>query len=254
MTISRIHCSQSLKLDSEIILPTPAAHHLIQVLRHKKGNKLRIFNDCDGEFYAEILSISPKKVVISIFESIINQKESPIYIHLGQAISRGDRMDYAIQKAVELGINEITPVLATHCNVKYDQQREKSRLLHWQKIAVSAGEQCGRLTIPTINPIVVWQDWLEKNSGDRIICSPDCRQSLFQNASAPERVLLLIGPEGGFSAEELEQALQDFSCRPLFLGPRILRTETASVAALTLLQYHWGDLSASPALSGIPAI
>ena len=167
--------------------------------------------------------------------------ESPLAVHLGQAISKGDRMDYAIQKAVELGVAAITPLYTEHGDVRLRGEREAKKLAHWQAVAASACEQCGRAVVPTVHFPMTLAEWLtERNEALRLVLHPGTR-GVLEQATAPDSVALLIGPEGGLSAKDLETALA-VGFMPLSLGPRILRTETAPVVALSLLQYRFGDL------------
>ncbi len=167
--------------------------------------------------------------------------ESPLRTHLGQALSRGERMDWAIQKAVELGVSEITPLFTERCEVKLQGERADKRQAHWQQIAVSACEQCGRSSVPVIHPPMALHDWLSALQVDvRLVLHHRTEQDL-QSLPAPESAALLIGPEGGLSAGEIAQAEQAGFHAARF-GPRVLRTETAPVVALTMLQHLWGDV------------
>jgi 16S rRNA (uracil1498-N3)-methyltransferase len=161
-------------------------------------------------------------------------------IHLGLGISKGDRMDYAIQKAVELGVNEITPVITERTIVRLDEKRQSKKLEHWQGIIISACEQCGRSVLPVLNPVSRIDTWLQHSSACKLIFDPFSSQSL-SGLEQQTHASILIGPEGGLSEEELTKSIaQDFT--PVRLGPRVLRTETAVVAACSALQILWGDL------------
>ena len=200
-----------------------------------------IFNDLAEQVSAHIESVNKKHVKVFINACLPGPPASSLHTHLGQVMSRGERMDYAIQKATELGVNEITPLFSRRCEVKLDATRQAKRLAHWQQIAISACEQSGRLDIPHIYPPALLNDWLERtHAQSKLVLHPHQTQPLVSQET-PVSCALLIGPEGGFTDQEVEQA-QAQGYTGLNLGPRILRTETAPLAALTLLQYIWGDL------------
>lgn len=239
----RIYHPKELISHQLLELDEPASRHLIQVLRKKVGFRFFIFNEKNGEFFAEIVDIRKKSTSIKIGESIPTHMESPLSIHLGQSISRGDRMDYAIQKATELGVFAIQPLITEFCQIT---DRPDKRLAHWQGIAISAAEQCGRCHVPKVYPPILFNDWIKKEGPLKIICaiSKPTESGVpftFSKKEDTLDIMLTIGPEGGFSDAEIQNAvLEKFQC--LSLGPRILRTETATVVALTLLQAKWGDL------------
>ena len=200
-----------------------------------------IFNDLAEQVSAHIESVNKKHVKVFINAGLPGPPASSLHTHLGQVMSRGERMDYAIQKATELGVNEITPLFSRRCEVKLDATRQAKRLAHWQQIAISACEQSGRIDIPHIYPPALLNDWLERtHAQSKLVLHPHQTQPLVSQET-PVSCALLIGPEGGFTDQEVEQA-QAQGYTGLNLGPRILRTETAPLAALTLLQYIWGDL------------
>lgn len=200
-----------------------------------------IFNDLAEQVSAHIESVNKKHVKVFINACLPGPPASSLHTHLGQVMSRGERMDYAIQKATELGVNEITPLFSRRCEVKLDATRQAKRLAHWQQIAISACEQSGRIDIPHIYPPALLNDWLERtHAQSKLVLHPHQTQPL-ASQQTPVSCALLIGPEGGFTDQEVEQA-QAQGYTGLNLGPRILRTETAPLAALTLLQYIWGDL------------
>lgn len=241
MRIPNIYTPQALASDALIELEDKAVKHLAQVLRVKAGYKIQLFNN-DGYFYpAELIEVSKKKVLAQLGHALKSDSESALQTHLGQVISRGDRMDYAIQKATELGVNEMTPLFSERCEVKLNVERQHKRLLHWQQIAISAAEQCGRATIPSIHAPMKLDDWLNGKSDEGLALVLHHRDT--QNLKAletPSHVSLLIGPEGGLSAEEITLATRKgfLSCT---FGPRVLRTETAPITALSVVQWLWGD-------------
>ncbi|MDI4636446.1 MULTISPECIES: 16S rRNA (uracil(1498)-N(3))-methyltransferase [Halomonadaceae] len=240
----RIHVAAGLSVGGELVLPEGPARHVALVLRLKEGATLTLFDGEGLEAAAVLIEVTRKRVVARLESVTPGHGESPLAVHLGQAISKGDRMDYAIQKAVELGVAAITPLYTEHGDVRLKGDRAAKKLAHWQAVAASACEQCGRATLPPVHAPMALADWLaERGEPLRLVLHP-ATEGIFEAASqssAPEAAALLIGPEGGLSPREVERALAD-SFTPLTLGPRILRTETAPVVALTLLQHHFGDL------------
>ncbi len=243
MSIPRIFQNATLKEGIALTLAAEASHHLSRVLRAKEGDKLIIFNGTGGEYAATVHAITKKAVEVQIGEFNAKETESPLNLWLAQGISRGEKMDYTIQKAVELGVKKIIPLFTERCNVKLDQERLSKRLEHWQAISVSAAEQCGRNRIPDILTPTTLADALPViPSSSRFVLSPHADQKLHTmqlNKTLP--AVLLIGPEGGLSENEIILT-KAHHFLPLNLGPRILRTETAAVAAITALQCYFGDM------------
>lgn len=207
----------------------------------KPHQQLYLFDGEGYEVLAEITAFEGKnKTQVTVLEVSNINTESPIHIHLGQSISKGDRMDFTIQKSVELGVSEITPIWAERCEVKLKGDRIQKKVDHWQSIAVSACEQCGRNRVPKINTPITLEEWLkQRNEETRITLHHRATTSL-KELSTPTQTALLIGPEGGLTEQEIAQSeLHGFLS--IAMGPRVLRTETASLAALTLMQYEWGD-------------
>jgi len=249
MRIPRIYQSTRLTVGETLSLTADAANHLVRVLRLLAGAEIRVFNGEGGEFSAQIIAIDKKQVLVEIGKYSVVNTESAFRVHLGQAIARGEKMDYILQKTVELGVSKITPLLTTRCGVQLSKERWDKRLRHWQAIIINACEQCGRDKIPMITLPILLQDWLvnsfDKNfSGCRkFVLDPAAPQklsafsSVFQSLPA---VKLLVGAEGGLTESEINLAVQnDFAA--VCLGPRILRTETAAVVALAALQSYGGD-------------
>ena len=237
----RIHVDAELAADTELTLPEGAARHVATVLRLREGAALTLFDGRGHEAAAVLVEATRKRVVAHVAKVILGRGESFLAVHLGQAISKGDRMDYAIQKAVELGVAAITPLYTEHGDVRLKGEREAKKLAHWQGVAISACEQCGRATVPTVHAPQPLADWLRaRNEALRLVLHP-ATESTWQAAEHVSSAALLIGPEGGLSTSEVEQAGQA-GFMSLTLGPRILRTETAPVVALALLQHHFGDL------------
>lgn len=244
MRIPTIYTETNLSENIETELDSASAHHIANVLRMKQGDSLRLFNGSGYFFSANIIQSTKKSVCVSVESSEKSHTESSLHSHLGQVMSRGDRMDYAIQKSTEMGVNEITPLMSERCELKLKSDRESKRLAHWQQVAISAAEQCGRATVPTIHPVSSLDEWLnkQKDIGLSLVFHHRDSQNLAQIQPAPSHVNLLIGPEGGLSQTEIEQAKQANFMACTF-GPRVMRTETAPVACLSILQWLWGDFN-----------
>ncbi len=241
MRIPRIYTDSALREGATAELDENAALHVGRVLRMQPGQELRLFNGDGNDYPATITSANKKNVEVQVGTPDANPTESPLDIILGQALSNGDRMDYAVQKAVEMGVTRIVPLTTERCDVKLKGDREDKRLRHWQSVAISAAEQCGRARVPDILPVMTVTEWLEhtRDCEVRLVLHHRTEQSL-DALTKPTRVALMIGPEGGLSADEISQAESE-GFLPVALGPRVLRTETAPVAAMALCQYLWGD-------------
>jgi len=221
-------------------LEEDASHHLARVLRASVNDEIILFNGEGCEYHACIRAINKKSVDVEILKVIERDVESPVKMILAQGIARGEKMDLIIQKAVELGVSEIYPIISERCNVRLDPQREQKRLQHWQAVVISACEQSGRNRLPVLHAPERIDVWLESVVADhKFVLSPHVESKL-QNLRAPRSIAILVGPEGGLTEQEIKSALrQNFSA--LQLGPRVLRTETAALAALSVLQYQCGD-------------
>ncbi|WP_108446156.1 16S rRNA (uracil(1498)-N(3))-methyltransferase [Halomonas denitrificans] len=241
MKAPRIHVAADFHVGGDVVLPEGPARHVARVLRLGEGAELRLFDGAGLEARAVLVEASRKRVVARLEAVEQGRGESPLAVHLGQAISKGDRMDYAIQKAVELGVAAITPLYTEHGDVRLKGERAAKKLAHWQAVAASACEQCGRATLPPVHPPVGLAEWLAaRDEALRLVLHPGTAGAL-EAAEAPASAAVLIGPEGGLAEAEVEAArAQGFA--PLSLGPRVLRTETAPVVALSLLQARFGDL------------
>ncbi|MFO8141742.1 MAG: 16S rRNA (uracil(1498)-N(3))-methyltransferase [Marinobacter sp.] len=242
MRIPRIFTNSLLRVGSQCELDDNAAHHVGRVLRMQPGQQLRLFNNDGQDYSASITQAGKKSVIVDIQSAEANHTESPLNITLGQSLSKGDRMDYAVQKAVEMGVTTIVPLSTDRCEVKLKGDREDKRLRHWQQIAISAAEQCGRARVPDILPVMTVQDWLQHSQTCdlRLVLHHRTEHSL-NTLAKPASVALMIGPEGGLTADEIDLAEQN-GFLPIALGPRVLRTETAPVAAIALCQWLWGDI------------
>jgi 16S rRNA (uracil1498-N3)-methyltransferase len=238
----RIFYPYPLQEQSIITLNEAASHHLLSVLRLKIGESLKIFNGEGGSFSAKLQACRKKTAVIEINQFDPAETESPLAIHLGQVISRGERMDFTIQKSVELGVHEITPLISERCGVRLSEERLENRLEHWKKIAISASEQSGRCRVPEIHPVKNFSEFLQQSADLRFICHPfSPYETKLEIDKSVHYVTLIIGPEGGFSEFEIKRA-KEAGILSFWLGPRILRTETAAIVGLTKLQSIWGDL------------
>ncbi|KAB0302715.1 16S rRNA (uracil(1498)-N(3))-methyltransferase [Vibrio fortis] len=242
MRIPRIHHPEPIQQLGSLALGEDAAGHVGRVLRMKEGQEVLLFDGSGAEFPAEITEVSKKNVTVNVTERIERSSESPLDLHLGQVISRGDKMEFTIQKSVELGVNTITPLISERCGVKLDAKRFEKKLAQWQKIAIAACEQCGRNTVPVIRPIMQLEEWCsEPSEALKLNLHPRAKYSINTLPEPINKVRLLIGPEGGLSAEEISMTEQ-YKFEETLLGPRVLRTETAALTAITALQVRFGDL------------
>lgn len=243
MRIPRIYTATALAVGESVELDSAASNHVGKVLRMKPGQHLSLFNGSGVEYTASITEVNKKHVIAAIESSIEVASESTLNTHIGQVMSRGDRMDYMIQKSTELGATEITPLTSERCEVKLKGDREEKRIKQWQQIAISAAEQCGRSKIPTIHPITTVESFVKQKSQDALglVLHHRTTQQI-TDLEQPRNVRLLIGPEGGLSESEIEMATHHQFVATTF-GPRVFRTETAPVAALSILQWLWGDFN-----------
>lgn len=242
MRLTRIFVDQPLSAGSTIELHADATRHLVTVLRAKVGTEVILFNGQGGEYRATLVEPDNKKCVVFLESFNDIERESPLSIHLGIGISRGDRFDHVIQKATELGVSEVTPLYTERTEVKLKGERADKKLRHWRQIAISACEQCQRNRLPLIHQATTLFNWLENTDAEkRLVLHHRGNRALSDYQEKPKNVALLIGPEGGLSAREIEKA-NNRNFTHLSLGPRILRTETAPVTAIGLLQFLWGDI------------
>jgi 16S rRNA (uracil1498-N3)-methyltransferase len=242
MPISRVFQAIPLSVNATLQLDEYATHHIARVLRASVNDELIIFNGEGGEYLATITRIDKKAITVHITEFHARDNESPLELYLAQGISRGEKMDYTIQKAVELGVKKIFPLDTERCNVKLDEERRIKRLQHWGSIIVSACEQSGRNHVPEIMAPQSLDSFLTsvEAEGKFVLAPGACNKLTEFSLPRHSRVVLLIGPEGGLSQAEIDLANKK-GFTPLSLGPRILRTETAAVAALAVLQFFMGD-------------
>ena len=241
MRIPRFYCPE-LNQNIELFnLPLQVHRHAVQVLRLKEGARINLFDGKGVEVSAELQKVSKRESFASITSQISKKSESPRPVTLIQGISRGDRMDYTLQKAVELGVTKIVPVITARCNGQFSGQRADKKRAHWEGVIISACEQSGRNMMPSLADIQDYEQMLAHyNQGTRLILDPTAELG-FNNLEQQTEVSLLIGPEGGFSDEEVQQA-NSSGFQSLRFGPRILRTETAAISAVAVIQTLWGDL------------
>lgn len=229
-------CGQSLELSPE------ASQHVGVVLRMQAGEPLTLFCGDNREFEATIELVKKKQVVVLINSVKDANKESPLTVHLAQAISKGERMELVMQKAVELGVTSITPIITARCVVKLDKERMAKKLHQWQSIVIAACEQSGRNWVPTVHqPLTLEQYLRDAPAALKLILHPVGNKNWRDYAIGQTDIALLIGPEGGLSDDEISLAVER-GFQPLSLGPRILRTETAAITVLSVLQAVGGDL------------
>lgn len=238
----RIFEPNDLVVGTDLELSPDGAGHVGRVLRMNAGDSLTLFNGHGGQYEATITQASKKNVIVHINEFQDINSESPLTIHLGQAISRGDKMDFTIQKSVELGVTTITPLFTERCGVKLSGERLDKKIQQWQKIVISACEQCGRNFVPKVLPPQQLKDWAAEETEElKLNLHPRATYSINTLPEPKHGVRLLIGPEGGLSADEISMTEQ-FNFEETLLGPRVLRTETAALTAITALQCRFGDL------------
>ena len=240
--MSRFHVSSALTEGQELELPEDAFRHWVQVLRARVGDSARLFDGSGYEFEASLLAIGKRSAQVRVGTRIAVDRESPLRLSLAQAVSKGDRMDYTLQKAVELGISEIQPLLSERTVVKLDAERWEKKLEHWRGVIVSACEQSGRTRLPALHPVLRLDSWLAQPPAHelRLTLAPTA-QSALRDLPKAASACLLVGPEGGLSDAEITLA-QRSGWTAVKLGPRVLRTETAGVAAMSAMQALWGDL------------
>jgi len=243
-SLPRFFCAGDLSQGATRDLPEAAAHHAARVLRLAVGDAVTVFNGAGGESDARILSIGKGHVSVRVGAWRSREAEPSVRVVLLQGLSARERMDFTVQKAVELGVAEIFPVETRRSVMRLAEERAARRVEHWQNLVVAACEQCGRNQVPVVHPVSTLPDWLgahrELSGGQRLILSPLASARL-RDLGGPQQLLLLAGPEGGFEPDEVDMA-RSCGLTPVQLGPRVLRTETAALAALAAVQALWGDL------------
>jgi 16S rRNA (uracil1498-N3)-methyltransferase len=246
MEQNRFYHSENLELKRVIELVAQTHIHATKVLRLKVGNQFALFNGDGFDYVAKVIEISKHKTSVEIIDKYEFNHESPLKITLAQGLAAGDKMDWIIQKAVELGIHTIQPLLTERSIIKLDRERADKKLEHWKAIAISACEQTGRNTIPDILCPIQLNQWLSeetlKPNNLKLILTPSKAQNINHIDKPTNSILFMVGPEGGFSEKEMTLALNQ-AFIPVNFGQRILRTETASIVALSILQNLWGDFA-----------
>ena len=235
----RFYVDAALRPGASVLLPEDSAHHAVHVLRVHDGDEITLFNGRGGEYAARIASIQRLKLLVDVLAHRAIERESPLRMVLVQGVSAGERMDFTVRKSVELGVAEIQPVLAASSVARPKGERAAARHAHWQKIAIAACEQCGRNRIPTVHPMVAASEY-RGGSGTKILLSPASELRFSQAVKAGEEFTIAAGPEAGFNGQE-EAAFLDAGFVPARLGARVLRTETAGIAALAALNALRGD-------------
>ncbi|MSQ60203.1 MAG: 16S rRNA (uracil(1498)-N(3))-methyltransferase [Betaproteobacteria bacterium] len=241
--VPRFFCEAPLSSGMLRELPAAAAHHAARVLRLKADDTVKLFCGDDTEWHGVITGIERDRVWVRVIQAELRGVESPLYIALAQGMSSREKMDLTLQKATELGISEIFPIVTQRSVIKLSDERAGRRVEHWQGVVSAACEQCGRNKIPVIHGVQRFDRWLAalpRTSPDlRLLLSPAGSIRL-KDIAPPSRILLLVGPEGGLTPEEREPA-QGFGFQAMVLGPRVLRTETAALAAVAAMHALWGD-------------
>jgi 16S rRNA (uracil1498-N3)-methyltransferase len=244
-SLTRMHYSGNLQIGHRCTLPPSQAHHALRVLRLKPGDAVTLFNGDGAEYASVVVDANRERVALDVTGREARNREAPFAATLAQAVSSGERMDYTIQKAVELGVAAIQPLEARRSVVRLSAERAARRIAHWQAVAIAACEQCGRNRVPQVLPLAQFDVFLAacgslKDGERRLLLSPRSAHRLREVDPPQGALVMLSGPEGGFSLEE-ERAAGEAGFLPVRLGPRVLRTETAAVAALAAMQALWGD-------------
>lgn len=239
---TRLFVDADLAVGQSLALPDDAFRHWVQVLRARLGDSVVLFNGRGGEYLASLKELNRRDARVAIECHVDVDRESALQLMLAQSVSKGDRMDYTLQKAVELGVSSIQPLISERSVVKLDAERWASKLEHWQGVVIAACEQSGRTRLPRLLPILKLQTWLDQplDVGAKLTLAPTA-SAAFRDLPRQASACLLVGPEGGLGDAEIAHSERSgFS--PVRLGPRVLRTETAGVAALSAMQALWGDL------------
>lgn len=239
MKTNRVFIAAALEVGREVTLAAKQAHYLSRVLRLKEGSEVILFNGDGLDYRCRLDGYARESARAKVLERLPNGAESPLRITLSQALSRGERMDYCLQKSTELGVACVQLLVSERVELKLSGSRLSSRLQHWRAVLESASEQCGRATVPELRPPIGLEEWAAL-PGRKLLLDADARTSL-RETELGDRIDIAIGPEGGFGETELEMARQS-GVRAVRLGPRILRTETAGPAAIAVLQSLAGDL------------
>ncbi len=242
MHITRLYYPEHIEPGQTLSLDKNTSHHLIRVMRAKKGLDVILFNGDGFEYATTLLDENQKSCTLSANTKTLIQRESPVHTILLQGISRSDKMDACIQKSTELGVNTIIPVICEHAATRLDEKRAEKKIKHWQQIIISACEQSGRCIVPELRPITPYAQALQSTNSDyKLVLSLDAKSGLKDMQKPEGDITILVGPESGLSQDEIKLAI-DMNFKEIQLGPRILRTETAAPACLAAIQTLWGDL------------
>jgi 16S rRNA (uracil1498-N3)-methyltransferase len=248
MRLSRVHVASPLARGTRLTLAGSAANHVARVLRLGVGDPLTLFDGQGGEHAARIEALGRDTVTVAVLEGTESGRESPLSLTLAQGISRGERMDFVVQKATELGVTRLVPLLTARSVVRLDERQAQKKTEHWRGVSIAACEQCGRNRLPQINDPIELHAFLAQpaaaggvSPGTRLLLSPTGEERIQDLPGRGTAITVLIGPEGGLAPGEQEAALAA-GFTPVRLGPRVLRTETAALAALAILQREFGDL------------
>lgn len=241
MNLPRFYCREALSPGAHVELPEPVARHAVRVLRLPPGAPMILFDGRGGQYPARIERIERDRVYAELSAWQDTECESPLAITLVQALQAGDKMDFTIQKAVELGVRDIVPVESRRSVLRLAGERAAKRVAHWQGVVAAACEQCGRNQVPLVAPVEKLESWLARpaNGVLRLMLDPEAEVS-FASMRPEGAVQLLIGAEGGLDPQEMIAARQA-GFLAVRMGPRVLRTETAGLAALAVMQALWGD-------------
>lgn len=244
MRVPRLYTQDKLVESEELRLTGQVAHHAANVLRLKPGATIHIFDGQGSEHRASLAAVSRSSITLTVHEAVSPRMESRLDITLLQGVARNDHMDLVLQKAVELGVNTIQPLWMQRSQTHLNKDRLERRVKHWRGVIISACEQCGRATLPVLSPVQNFTGWIRTPglAGTGIILQPENGQSLKQLEVDEKYVAVLVGPEGGMTAEEQAMAVTA-GFQGIRLGPRILRTETAALAAVSAIQTLWGDFN-----------
>ena len=241
MRITRFYFGDSLKKDSIIKLHHELTHYVVKVLRLKTGNQIKLFNNNEGEFLGTIVSINKGHISVSVDLQVRVPSEDSVRFHIALSIIKGERMDYAIQKAVELGVTSLTPLYSRFSEVKIKNKNHlENKLHHWEKVVLNASQQCGRLSLPQVREPMNLTELIEESESDTFLLLDSSGSKNLNDVPFKKDFYLVVGPEGGFSDEELEYSSKKTEI--ITLGPRTLRAETVPVVALSILQSKFGDL------------
>ncbi len=241
MRTHRFYSSQTFVVGKTVELLKPASHHCLQVLRYQINDPIIVFNGDGNDYLGHIADIKGKNAIVKIDQLQTLSNESPLKIHLYQSLAKGDKMEWVIQKSVELGVSQITPIISERSNVKLDEKRQQKKLAQWQGIIQSACEQCGRAVLPQLNSMININQISNTDNTQLIYLEPKSNLSINSLNKSTQSVKLFIGPEGGLSDHDI-QTLKAIGAHGVNLGKRILRTETAAIATQSIFQAKFGDL------------